>query len=125
MRNFDFFGTASPIEEEVCSNELELSFDFDYENLLNDGIEKNVKLCASVKPSNELRRSFEKSGRAQSTHICLLIDTSDSMSIVVDNTNAVSTGKFTIGEDGRTYNIVKGGISKLHIAIESAKKLWN
>lgn len=40
MRDFDFFGTASPIEEEVCSNELELSFDFDYENLLNDGIEK-------------------------------------------------------------------------------------
>lgn len=106
MRDFDFFGTASPIEEEICSNELELSFDFDYENLLNDGIEKNVKLCASVKPSNELRRSFEKSGRAQSTHICLLIDTSDSMSIVVDNTNAVSTGKFTIGEDGRTYNIM-------------------
>lgn len=123
MRDFDFFGTASPIEEEVCSNELELSFDFDYENLLNDGIEKNVKLCASVKPSNELRRSFEKSGGAQSTHICLLIDTSDSMSIVVDNTNAVSTGEVTIGEDGRTYNIVKGGISKLHIAIESAKKI--
>ena len=81
MSDFDFFGTDEQTEEEVSSNELELSFDFDYENLLNDGIEKNVKLCASVKPSDELRRSFEKSGRGQSTHICLLIDTSDSMLI--------------------------------------------
>lgn len=28
-----------------------------------------------------------------------------------------------IGEDGKTYNIVKGGISKKHIAVESAKKV--
>lgn len=119
MSDFDFFGT----EEEVSSNELEISFDFDYENLLNDGIEKNVKLCASVKPSDELRRSFEKSGKAQSTHICLLIDTSQSMNIIVDNTNAVWTGKTLIGEDGKTYNIVTGGINKLKIAIDSAKKI--
>lgn len=117
MSDFDFFGT------DEGSSELELSFDFDYENLLNDGIEKNVKLCASVKPSDELRRSFEKSGRAQSTHICLLIDTSDSMAIVVDNSNMVRTGRTTIGEDGKTYNVVTGGISKLHIAVESAKKV--
>ena len=123
MSDFDFFGTDEQTEEEVSSNELELSFDFDYENLLNDGIEKNVKLCASVKPSDELRRSFEKSGRGQSTHICLLIDTSDSMSIIVDNTNAVRTGETMIGEDGKTYNIVQGGISKKHIAVESAKKV--
>ena len=123
MSEFDFFGTDEQPEGGGGANELELSFDFDYENLLNDGIEKNVKLCASVKPSDELRRSFEKSGRTQSTHICLLIDTSDSMSIVVDNTNAVRTGKTTIGEDGKTYNIVEGGTTKLHIAVESAKKV--
>ncbi len=123
MSDFDFFGTEGQTEKEVSSNELELSFDFDYENLLNDGIEKNVKLCASVKPSDELRRSFEKSGRAQSTHICLLIDTSDSMAIVVDDSNAVRTGRTTIGEDGKTYNVVTGGITKLHIAVESAKKV--
>lgn len=123
MSDFDFFGTDDHTEEEVSSNELELSFEFDYENLLNDGIEKNVKLCASVKPSDELRRSFEKSGRAQSTHICLLIDTSDSMAIIVDASNAVRTGRTTIGEDGKTYNVVTGGISKLHIAVESAKKV--
>lgn len=123
MSDFDYFGLDDQAEEEVSSNELELSFDFDYENLLNDGIEKNVKLCASVRPSDELRRSFEKSDRAQSTHICLLIDTSDSMAIVVDSTNAVRTGETTIGEDGKTYNVVKGGISKLHIAVESAKKV--
>lgn len=123
MSDFDFFGTDEQIEEEVNSNELELSLDFDYENLLNDGIEKNVKLCVSVKPSDELRRSFEKRGKNQSTHICLLIDTSDSMSIVVDNTNAVRTGETRIGEDGKTYNLVTGGISKKHIAVESAKKV--
>ncbi len=122
MSDFDFFGVEDQIEE-VSSNELELSFDFDYENLLNDGIEKNVKLCASVKPSDELRRSFEKNGIAQSIHICLLIDTSQSMNIIVDNTNTVQTGKTLIGEDGKTYNIVTGGISKLKIAIDSAKKI--
>lgn len=123
MSDFDFFGIDDQTEEEVSSNELELSFDFDYENLLNDGIEKNVKLCASVKPSDELRRSFEKSGRGQSTHICLLIDTSDSMSLIVDDTNMVRTGETKIGEDGKTYNIVKGGINKKDIAVESAKKV--
>lgn len=122
MSDFDFFGTGDQTEE-ASSNELELLFDFDYENVLNDGIEKNVKLCISVKPGDDLRRSFEKSGRAQSTHICLLIDTSDSMSIVVDNSNAVRTGRTTVGEDGKTYNVVTGGISKLHIAVESAKKV--
>lgn len=123
MSDFDFFGTEDQAEEAVNLNELELSFDFDYENLLNDGTEKNVKLCASIKPSDELRRSFEKNGIAQSTHICLLIDTSRSMQIIVDNTNAVQTGKTLIGEDGKTYNIVTGGISKLKIAIDSAKKI--
>ncbi len=123
MNDFDFFGTDDYMVKELSTNELELSFDFDYENLLNDGNEKNVKLCASVRPSDELRRSFEKIGEGQSTHICLLIDTSDSMSIVVDNTNSISTGRTVIGEDGKIHNIVKGGINKLHIAVESAKKI--
>lgn len=123
MSDFDFFGTDNQTLDEDGAGELELSFDFDYENLLNDGIEKNVKLCASIKPSDELRRCFEKSGKAQSTHICLLIDTSDSMSIIVDNTNTVRTGKTIIGEDGKTHNVVRGGICKLNIAVESAKKV--
>lgn len=123
MNEFDFFGFDNQTDEETGGNELELSFEFDYENLLNDGVEKNVKLCASVRPSDELRRSFDKSGKAQSTHICLLIDTSDSMAVVVDSSNAVSTGKTVVGEDGKTYNVVTGGISKLNIAVESAKKV--
>ncbi len=123
MSDFDFFGTDESTDEAVSSNELELSFEFDYENLLNDGIEKNVKLCASVRPSDELRRNFEKSGQAQSTHVCLLIDTSDSMFNIVDDTNMVRTGRTRIGEDGKTYNIVTGGIYKLMIAVQSAKKI--
>ncbi len=55
MSDFDFFGTEDQSQEEGSSNELELAFEFDYENILNDGIEKRVKLCATVKPSDELR----------------------------------------------------------------------
>lgn len=122
MNNYDFFGVEDQMMEEG-ENELELFFDFDYENLLNDGIEKNVKLCASVKPGDELRRSFEKNSKFQSTHICLLIDTSCSMAIVVDNSNAVRTGRTAIGEDGKVHDVVTGGVSKLNIAVESAKRV--
>lgn len=123
MSDFDFFGTEDQTENEQSTPELELSFEFDHENLLTDGNDKNVKLCASIKPSDELRRTFEKEGSNHGAHICLIIDTSDSMAIVVDNTNAVRTGETVIGEDGKTYNVVRGGISKLKIALESAKKI--
>lgn len=123
MSDFDFFGTEDQIESESSTPELELSFEFDHENLLTDGEDKNVKLCVSVRPSDELRRGFEQNGESQGAHLCLLIDTSDSMSIIVDNTNVVRTGETVIGEDGKTYNIVTGGISKLQIAVESAKKI--
>ncbi|MBR5509970.1 MAG: VWA domain-containing protein [Lachnospiraceae bacterium] len=125
MSDLDLFAIYDNLGEKKGKPELELSFDFDYENLLNDGKDKNVKLCVSVKPSDDLRRSFEKSGGNQSTHICLLIDTSNSMKIILDNTNAVRTGETSVGEDGRVYNIVTGGISKLRIAVESAKKVVN
>ncbi len=59
MSDFDFFGTEDQAESPDSTPELELSFEFDHENLLTDGNDKNVKLCASVKPSDELRRSFE------------------------------------------------------------------
>lgn len=123
MSDFDFFGNNDKTDENGTSPELELSFEFDYENLLNDGIEKNVKLCASIRPSKELRRNFEESGKAQSTHICLLIDTSDSMFYIVDDTNMVRTGKTIVGEDGKTHDLVTGGIYKLMIAVQSAKKI--
>lgn len=123
MSDFDFFGMDERAETEDEANELELTFDFDYENLLNDGVEKNVKLCATIKPSDKLRRSFEENGKTQSTHICLLIDTSQSMLKIVDDTNAVRTGETTKGEDGKIYDIATGGISKLKIAIDSAKKI--
>ncbi len=122
MSDFDFFGNEEKTEE-TLSNELELSFDFDYENLLNDGLEKNVKLCASVKPSDELRREFDKTANAQSTHICLLVDTSFSMWNIIDDSNAVDTGKREIGEDGRTYRILSGGIGKMDIVVDSAKRI--
>ena len=123
MSDFDFFGTEDQAESPDSTPELELSFEFDYENLLTDGNDKNVKLCASVKPSDELRRSFEKDGGSKGAHICLIIDTSDSMSVLVDDTNAVRTGEKVFGEDGKTYYKATGGITKLTIALESAKKV--
>ena len=123
MSNFDFFGTEDPIENEQSNPELELSFEFDYENLLTDGNDKNVKLCASVKPSDELRRSFEKNGGSRGAHICLIIDTSDSMRILVDDSDTVSIGQQQVGEDGKLYSLVKGGITKLKVALDSAKRV--
>lgn len=123
MSDFDFFGTEDQTESASSTPELELSFEFDHENLLTDGNDKEVKLCASVKPSDDLRKSFEMSGGSQSAHICLIIDTSDSMQKVVDNTNAVLTGEIVKGEDGKTYKLVKGGINKLQVALNSAKRI--
>lgn len=45
--------------------------------------------------------------------LCVLVlDTSGSMNELIDNTGAVPTGK-TIESDGRVYNVVVGGVSKL------------
>lgn len=123
MSDFDFFGTNERVKNEERAAELELSFEFDYENVMSDGMEKNIKLCATIRPADELRRNFEEGMKTQGTHICLLIDTSQSMYKVVDDTNAIDTGETTVGEDGKTYNIVSGGISKLKIAIDSAKTI--
>lgn len=123
MSDFDFFGTEDHVEKEQSNPELELSFEFDHENLLTDGKDKNVKLCASVKPSDELRRAFESNGGGRGAHICLVIDTSYSMKLVVDDSNIVWTGLTRIGEDGKEYKIVSGGISKLNVALDSAKRI--
>ncbi len=45
--------------------------------------------------------------------LCVLVlDTSGSMNEIVDNSNAVETGR-KLYVDGQTYDIVEGGISKL------------
>lgn len=61
----------------------------------------------------------------RSIHVCLLIDTSDSMSILVDDTNAFETGEKRVGEDGIERNVVRGGVSRMHTAVESAKIIVN
>lgn len=123
MSDFDYFGMKDDTDEVVeAPNELELDFDFDYTDILNDGKNKDVKLCASVKPSDFLRREFDSQGTIQSAHICLMIDTSESMYRVVDKTGMKYTGETRIGEDGKKVNLVTGGVNKLDIAKESAKK---
>jgi len=121
MNDFDFFGTEDQIEEEVSSNELELSFDFDYENLLNDGTEKNVKLCASVRPSDELRRCFEKVSGGQNTHICLLLDVSGSMFDVLQTGSKTYPGRRIYDYQDKSYLIED--VTKFDVAMESAKRI--
>ena len=121
MGDFDFFGTDDQAEEEVNSNELELFFDFDYENLLNDGIEKNVKLCASVRPSDDLRRSFEKMAGGQNTHICLLLDVSGSMFKVLQPGSKAYPGRIIYDYQDKAYRIED--ITKFDVAVESAKRI--
>ncbi len=123
MSDFDFLGIFDQTENEQSNPELELSFEFDYENLLTDGNDKNVKLCASVRPSDDLRRGFDQNGGSHGAHICLLIDTSQSMYFVLPNTGAVFTGEYGVDEHGNRTRKVKGGLSRLNIAVESAKKV--
>lgn len=123
MSDFDFFGTEDQTESADSTPELELSFEFDHENLLTDGKDKNVKLCASIRPSDELRRGFEQNGGSQGAHLCLVIDTSQSMYFVLPNTGGVFTGQYGVDEHGNRTRKVKGGLSRLNIAIESAKKV--
>ena len=139
MTDFDFFGTedqtgnkaagqasgltADPAADQDGSPELEISFEYDYEHILADGKDKSVKLCATVKPSDALRRAFERSGGNRGAHICLVIDTSQSMYFVLPNTGAVRTGKHGVDEHGRVIEYARGGLSRINIAIESAKKV--
>lgn len=121
MTKFDFFGTDEQTEDEVSSKELEILFEFDYKNLLNDGVEKNVKLCASVRPSDELRRSFEKNSGGQNTHICLLLDISGSMLSALQKGSRAYPGRVIYDYEYKSYTIED--ITKFDVAVESAKKI--
>ena len=103
MSEFDWFGEYEKKADAPSSGGLDISFEFDYENVLNDGIDKIVKLCATIRPNNDLRRDFDQNGIAQHTHLCLVMDTSESMHRFnrEDNPNAVKTGKYRMGEDGK------------------------
>ncbi|WP_026522726.1 VWA domain-containing protein [Butyrivibrio sp. VCB2001] len=125
MSEIDFFGLDSvqeDVKNDIQNNDLVIESAFDYPQLLNDGAEKHVKLCLSVKPSDEIRKEFG-SDKYQNSHVCLVIDTSDSMYWIVDDTGFVASGKKVVGEDGVTRNLGSGGISKLDIACASAKKV--
>ncbi len=125
MSEIDFFGIESSTEAKqvtIQNEDLVLEYAFDYSHLLNDNSDKNVKLCLSVKPSDEIRREFS-SEKYQNSHICMVIDCSESMYRIVDYTGFVRSGKTIIGEDGTTRYLGTGGIYKLQIALSSAKKV--
>lgn len=57
--------------------------------------------------------------------LCVLVlDVSGSMREIVDNSNVTYTGK-TMLIDGRTYNIVTGGISKMDLLNEGLREFYN
>ncbi len=56
--------------------------------------------------------------------LCVLVlDLSGSMNEIVDNSNTVDTGR-TIFVDGKTYNVVEGGISKLDNLDEGLRSFY-
>lgn len=68
--------------------------------------------------NNEFKFSAENAVNYEQKCLCVLVlDTSGSMNEVVDNTGVVSTGR-TMESDGKIYNIVEGGISKLDMLNE-------
>lgn len=60
--------------------------------------------------------------KAKSLPVILLIDTSGSMGEVIDTTGMVETGE-TVFEDGKLWNVVKGGRSRIMILNECCQKL--
>lgn len=57
--------------------------------------------------------------------LCVLVlDLSGSMNEIVDDSTAVATGQ-TIFVDGKNYNVVTGGISKLDNLVEGLKSFYN
>lgn len=57
--------------------------------------------------------------------LCVLVlDISGSMSEIVDNTGVVQTGK-TVFLDGKSYNVVEGGITKLDRLYEGLKSFYD
>ena len=68
--------------------------------------------------SSEVAENYE-----QKCLCVLVLDLSGSMNEIVDNSTAVATGQ-TIYVDGKNYNIVTGGISKLDNLIEGLQSFY-
>lgn len=57
--------------------------------------------------------------------LCVLVlDISGSMNEIIDNTNVVETGR-TVYVDGKLYNVVEGGVSKLDNLNQGLKDFYN
>lgn len=104
------------------AGELILNTAFDEPYLLNDNSEKQVKVCLGVHPSDEVRLKLQKNMNINlGVDICLVIDNSDSMRIIVSGAGERS-GKTTNVEGVRAYTVTEG-VTRLDIAKEAAKNL--
>lgn len=104
------------------ANELVLQPELNEPYLLNEGKERQVKVCLSVMPSNEIRKQLAAANlKSQGADVCIVLDVSGSMREIVAG-EVKSTGRTQV-IDGKTYNIVEGGTSKLDAAVEAIRKL--
>lgn len=105
------------------AGELLITSSFDNGYICNDGKEKEVKVCIGIQPSKELRNYLrDQRELKQGVDLYLIIDSSSSMLEIVDNKGAVRTGRIDIVE-GKRRMAVSGGICKLDVAKEAAKKI--
>ena len=102
---------------------LDLIAEFNHPYLLNDDKEKQVTVRLGIKPNDILRKQLANMSSNQGVDVCIVLDASQSMNIIVDETGMEFTGETIIGENGQTLNLVRGGTSRLGVAVASAKKV--
>lgn len=106
------------------ANELVLKTDFSDPYLLNHEKEKEIKVCLNVMPSEEIRKKLADVVLGnQGVDVCIVLDVSGSMYEIIDG-EVKQTGRKEV-IDGKTYNIVEGGTSKLDVALDAVRKVVN
>lgn len=104
------------------NNELVLIQEVNKPYLLNDNLEKNIKVRLRIQPSEEIRnKNVEMKEYNIGTDVCIVIDSSASMGRIVEgDTTPRNESGF---EDGEQVNYVTGGICRADLANEAVKKL--
>lgn len=89
-------------------------------NFLNNDEDNSVKLSIDVKPTDDLRRRLNQK---QGVDICIVLDRSRSMGILLDTNGMVPTKKWTKCEQNEKKMLARGGKCRLKVAVEAAKNI--
>ncbi|WP_195469433.1 VWA domain-containing protein [Clostridium sp. D43t1_170807_H7] len=107
------------------AGELIINSEVNTPYLLADGKEKEIKIQLDIFPSDEVRNTFSGRGfNNNGVDLCLVLDTSESMTYVVNEKDIVRTGRFGYSE-GRRIEYVENGISRFKVAIKACEHLIN